>query len=90
MINASTTPGSDDLAWFKSSYSGSDGGNCLEVAYDWRKSSYSGSEGGACIEVAACPTAVHVRDSKTADGPALALSPAAWNSFTAFAATRQR
>ena len=23
---------SDDLAWFKSSYSGSEGGNCLEVA----------------------------------------------------------
>jgi hypothetical protein len=23
---------SDDLAWFKSSYSGSEGGNCIEVA----------------------------------------------------------
>ncbi|MEV4335188.1 DUF397 domain-containing protein [Streptomyces sp. NPDC049597] len=40
------------LKWFKSSYSGSEGGQCLEVAYDWRKSSYSGSEGGACLEVA--------------------------------------
>ncbi|MEW1696731.1 DUF397 domain-containing protein [Streptomyces sp. NPDC091278] len=40
------------LSWFKSSYSGSEGGNCLEVAYDWRKSSYSGDEGGDCLEVA--------------------------------------
>ncbi|AZS72105.1 DUF397 domain-containing protein [Streptomyces lydicus] len=40
------------LTWFKSSYSGSEGGACLEVAYDWRKSSYSGDEGGACLEIA--------------------------------------
>ncbi|AXL91687.1 DUF397 domain-containing protein [Streptomyces sp. CB09001] len=40
------------LQWFKSSYSGSDGGNCIEVAYEWRKSSYSGDEGGNCVEVA--------------------------------------
>ncbi|MGW2472981.1 DUF397 domain-containing protein [Streptomyces sp. NPDC001665] len=38
--------------WFKSSYSGSDGGECLEVAYDWKKSSYSSEQGGACLEVA--------------------------------------
>lgn len=38
--------------WFKSSYSGDEGGQCLEVAYEWRKSSYSGDEGGACLEVA--------------------------------------
>ncbi|WSA94030.1 DUF397 domain-containing protein [Streptomyces sp. NBC_01795] len=25
-------PGSHELSWFKSSYSGSDGGNCVEVA----------------------------------------------------------
>ncbi|MET9390623.1 DUF397 domain-containing protein [Streptomyces sp. NPDC006624] len=40
------------LEWFKSSHSGSEGGNCIEVAYHWRKSSYSGDEGGNCIEVA--------------------------------------
>ncbi|MFD3518143.1 DUF397 domain-containing protein [Streptomyces sp. NPDC058657] len=40
------------LQWFKSSYSGSEGGQCLELAYSWRKSSYSGSEGGACVELA--------------------------------------
>ncbi|MFG3239973.1 DUF397 domain-containing protein [Streptomyces sp. NPDC086796] len=39
------------LEWFKSSYSGDEGGQCLEVAYEWRKSSYSGSEGGQCLEV---------------------------------------
>lgn len=68
--------------WFKSSYSGSEGGECLEVAYDWQKSSYSGSEGGACVEVAAHPTTIHVRDSKNPDGPALALAPTAWAAFT--------
>ncbi|MFK0295789.1 DUF397 domain-containing protein [Streptomyces sp. NPDC090442] len=41
-----------DLAWFKSSYSSDEGGNCLEAAYDWRKSSYSASEGGNCLEAA--------------------------------------
>ncbi|MCX4636033.1 DUF397 domain-containing protein [Streptomyces platensis] len=43
---------SHGLNWFKSSYSGSAGGDCLEVAYEWRKSSYSASEGGNCVEVA--------------------------------------
>ncbi|WP_326594025.1 DUF397 domain-containing protein [Streptomyces brevispora] len=68
--------------WFKSSYSGSEGGECLEVAYDWRKSSYSSEEGGACVEVAAHPRAVHVRDSKNPEGPALTLAPTAWAAFT--------
>jgi hypothetical protein len=40
------------LTWFKSSYSGSGGGACVEVAMDWRKSSHSSGEGGACVEVA--------------------------------------
>ncbi|MFI9064497.1 DUF397 domain-containing protein [Streptomyces sp. NPDC053429] len=42
---------STELVWFKSSYSGDEGGQCLEVAVAWRKSSYSGDEGGACVEV---------------------------------------
>ncbi|MEU0698473.1 DUF397 domain-containing protein [Streptomyces niveus] len=71
------------LEWFKSSYSGSEGGNCLEVAYHWHKSSYSGDEGGDCVEVAAHPAAVHVRDSKVSGGPVLTLAPAAWAAFTA-------
>jgi hypothetical protein len=41
----------DSATWRKSSYSGSSGGNCVEVA-SWRKSSYSGGSGGDCVEVA--------------------------------------
>ncbi|MFC6983483.1 DUF397 domain-containing protein [Streptomyces cirratus] len=74
------------LAWFKSSYSGSEGGNCLEVAYHWHKSSYSGDAGGDCVEVAAHPAAVHVRDSKVSDGPVLTVSPATWIAFVCDAA----
>ena len=37
--------------WRKSSYSGNNGGNCVEVA-TWRKSSYSGNSGANCVEVA--------------------------------------
>ncbi|MGP4002342.1 DUF397 domain-containing protein [Streptomyces sp. 8N706] len=73
---------SDYLAWFKSSYSGSEGGDCIEVA--WSKSSYSGDEGGACVEVGACPDGVHVRDSKDPDGPVLTVTPAAWADFVRF------
>lgn len=40
-------------AWRKSSYSGDNGGACIEVASVWRKSSYSGDNGGDCVEVAA-------------------------------------
>ncbi|MFF9146856.1 DUF397 domain-containing protein [Streptomyces sp. NPDC014861] len=72
-----------DLAWFKSSYSGGSGGECIEVAYAWLKSSYSGPEGGNCVEVAAHPTTVHVRDSKVPHGPQLAVAPAAWAAFVA-------
>jgi hypothetical protein len=39
-------------AWRKSSYSGDNGGNCVEVANVWRKSSHSGDNGGDCVEVA--------------------------------------
>ncbi|MEV8532884.1 DUF397 domain-containing protein [Streptomyces sp. NPDC051211] len=73
--------GNSDLRWFKSSYSGSDGDSCVEVALSWRKSTYSGSDGDDCVEVAACTDAVHVRDSKVTAGPELALSPTSWTSF---------
>ncbi|WP_081236912.1 DUF397 domain-containing protein [Streptomyces viridosporus] len=72
---------SDVLEWFKSSYSGSEGGNCLEVAYTWRKSSHSSDEGGACLEIAAHPTAIHIRDSKTPDAPRLTVAPETWIAF---------
>ena len=45
-------------SWHKSSYSGGDGGNCLEIAR-WQKSSYSGGEGGDCLEVARWRTSTH-------------------------------
>ncbi|MEU1801084.1 DUF397 domain-containing protein [Streptomyces sp. NPDC019937] len=76
---------SDGLAWFKSSYSDTGGGNCVEVALSWRKSSYSDTQGGNCVEVATCPQTIHVRDSKHAAGPQLALAPDAWAEFIAFA-----
>ena len=40
-------------AWRKSSYSGGNGGQCVEAATVWRKSSYSASNGGQCVEAAA-------------------------------------
>jgi hypothetical protein len=70
--------------WRKSSYSGGNGGNCVEIAEVWRKSSYSAGNGGDCVEVArALPDAVAVRDSKDPDGPKLIFTPADWAAFTA-------
>ncbi|MCS0600452.1 DUF397 domain-containing protein [Streptomyces sp. LP11] len=79
-----TTPEYDlaTATWFKSTYSGGSGGNCLEVAR-WRKSTYSGGSGGDCLEVAdGSPTLVPVRDSKTPRGPKLCFSASAWEAFT--------
>ncbi|MCX4904491.1 DUF397 domain-containing protein [Streptomyces sp. NBC_00878] len=74
-----------ELAWFKSSYSGSEGDDCLEVALDWHKSTYSSGSEGDCVEVATSPTTIHVRDSKNTRGPRLALSPTAWAGFVELA-----
>ncbi|MEU3275725.1 DUF397 domain-containing protein [Streptomyces antibioticus] len=72
------------LQWFKSSYSSSEGGACLEVAVSWRKSSHSSSEGGQCVEVATCPHAIHVRDSKQtpSEDRTLRIAPGTWTAFT--------
>ncbi|WP_200304020.1 DUF397 domain-containing protein [Streptomyces adelaidensis] len=68
-------------AWQKSSYSGGDGGNCLEVAR-WRKSTYSEGSGGNCLEVAeGTPSLVPVRDSKNPLGPKLVFRAEAWAAF---------
>ncbi len=70
-------------AWRKSSYSASNGGQCVETATGWRKSSRSASNGGECVEVA--PNRgrlVAVRDSKDPDGPKLLLTPMQWQTFT--------
>ncbi|MET9882691.1 DUF397 domain-containing protein [Streptomyces sp. NPDC006430] len=76
-----------DLAWFKSSYSSGEGGQCVEVA--WRKSSYSGGGGGECVEVATTLGNIHVRDSKQLSGPVLTVGPAAWAGFVELAAGPQ-
>ncbi|CAL9559239.1 DUF397 domain-containing protein [Streptomyces sp. enrichment culture] len=49
----------------------------------WFKSSYSGSQGDSCVEVAVTPGSVHVRDSKTRNGPRFAVSASAWRDFLA-------
>ncbi|MEU7393408.1 DUF397 domain-containing protein [Streptomyces albogriseolus] len=52
----------------------------------WYKSSYSdGPDGNSCVEVAIAPRTVHLRDSKDATGPRLALAPAAWARFVTYA-----
>ncbi|MEV4919474.1 DUF397 domain-containing protein [Streptomyces tirandamycinicus] len=76
----------DSLRWIKSSYSDSSGGECIEVAFDWRTSSYSSPSGGDCVEVAACPHAVHIRDSKNPEGPVFTVAPGAWAAFVGHAA----
>ncbi|GAA2576996.1 MULTISPECIES: DUF397 domain-containing protein [Streptomyces] len=78
----------DSLTWFRSSYSDSQGGACLEVALDWRRSSHSGTEGGNCLEVAPCPHTVHVRDSKLGlRSPRFAVAGVTWTAFVAYART---
>ncbi|MGW0120661.1 DUF397 domain-containing protein [Streptomyces sp. NPDC003327] len=79
-----------DLRWRKSSYSGSNGGDCVECAplgaAAWRKSSYSGPNGGDCVEVAPLDAHVAVRDSKNPAGPVLVARPGAFTAFVRAAA----
>ncbi|MDT0346587.1 DUF397 domain-containing protein [Streptomyces litchfieldiae] len=74
-----------DLAWFKSSYSSGSGDDCVEVALAWHRSSHSNNVSNACVEVAACPSIVHIRDSKNKQAAQLRLSPGAWTSFISYA-----
>jgi hypothetical protein len=51
----------------------------------WFKSSYSSSsEGDSCVEIAASPDTVHIRDSKNAEGPQLAVTSTAWAVFVTY------
>ncbi|MEV4045916.1 DUF397 domain-containing protein [Streptomyces sp. NPDC049744] len=76
-----------NVEWRKSSYSGSNGGECVECTVSggaaWRTSSHSGNTGGDCVEVADnCLTgAVPVRDSKNPAGPVVTVGADAWQSF---------
>jgi hypothetical protein len=69
-----------NVTWRKASYSGDNGGNCIEVGV-WRKASYSGANGGNRVEVSATDTVLAIRDSKDPAGPALSFTPAAWRTF---------
>ncbi|WHM38898.1 DUF397 domain-containing protein [Streptomyces sp. BPTC-684] len=74
------------VQWRKSSYSGDQGGSCVECVplgdAAWRKSTYSGDQGGECVEVAALlPSTIAVRDSKNPHGPAIRVNPAAFSDF---------
>ncbi|MFG2435449.1 DUF397 domain-containing protein [Streptomyces sp. NPDC048508] len=61
-----------------------DAGDASELA--WFKSSYSsGTDGNSCVEIATTPATIHVRDSKNAAGPRLAVTPGAWADFVSFA-----
>jgi hypothetical protein len=84
---AGTTRGSSEVmdnshvTWHKSSYSGANGGDCVEVGA-WRKASYSGGNGGDCVEVASTGQPhIAVRDSKDPNGPKMVVTPPAWESF---------
>ncbi|MFC5219041.1 DUF397 domain-containing protein [Streptomyces coerulescens] len=74
------------IRWRKSSYSGDQGGSCVECAplgpLTWRKSTHSGDQGGDCVEIAETPhTTLAIRDSKNPAGPILTLGPAAFTTF---------
>ena len=77
--------------WRKSSYSGDQGGSCVECAPSaqlaWRKSTHSSDQGGNCVEIAETPATVSVRDSKTPAGPILTLDPAAFTTFVNWTST---
>jgi hypothetical protein len=70
------------IGWRRSSYSGPEGGSCLEVLDGWRKSTYSGNDGADCLEVRdGDPCGIPVRDSKVPHGPAVVFSPSSWTAF---------
>jgi hypothetical protein len=71
-----------DVTWHKATYSGANGGDCVEVGV-WRKATHSGGNGGDCVEVATSDTEIAVRDSKDPAGPNLSFTPSAWRSFMA-------
>ncbi|MGP4012453.1 DUF397 domain-containing protein [Streptomyces sp. 4N124] len=74
------------IQWRKSSYSGDQGGSCVECAplgpLAWRKSTHSSDQGGDCVEIAEAPsTTIAIRDSKKTTGPVLTFQPAAFSTF---------
>ncbi|MFF3443795.1 DUF397 domain-containing protein [Streptosporangium sp. NPDC002721] len=56
-----------NVKWIKSSFSGDNGGDCVEVA--------------RLTDTTGHPGLVAVRDSKDPDGPKLLFTPTQWNTF---------
>ncbi|MEV8032786.1 DUF397 domain-containing protein [Streptomyces sp. NPDC086182] len=56
MTHGTSVEEASELKWFKSTYSSSEAGDCVEVALEWFKSSYSDSSNSSnsseCVEVA--------------------------------------
>jgi hypothetical protein len=82
----------NEIRWRTSTYSSSNGGNCVEVAAidrnvttneaGWRKSTYSSNGGASCVEVGQAARVIAVRDTKQhRQGPVLRFTPAAWRRF---------
>lgn len=78
--------------WRKSSFSGDNGGNCVEVAEltgvtDFRTVGHGGGPGHRARRVDAPDhktghgPLIAVRDSKDPDGPTLFFTPAEWDAF---------
>ena len=79
-----TAPDLTGCTWRKSSYSGSNGGDCVEITFaTWAKSSYSGGNGGECVEIGRAEDApyVGIRDTKDRAGGHLTVPATAWTAF---------
>ncbi|QKW07633.1 DUF397 domain-containing protein [Streptomyces sp. NA04227] len=76
-----TVPNLTNATWRKSSYSGPNGGECIECAplgnATWRKSSYSGDTGGDCVECAPLGNATWQKSSYSGDtgGQCIEVAP---------------
>lgn len=60
------------IHWRKSSYSGGENSDCIELGIQWRKSSFSGGENNDCVELVGTLDAL--RDSKNPDGSILRVN----------------
>ncbi|MFL1377682.1 DUF397 domain-containing protein [Nocardiopsis protaetiae] len=74
--------------WTKSSYSNSEGGNCVEARQfaltdQWAKSSHSNSEGGDCVEARGMVTysQVGIRDTQNRHLGHLEIPAAEWTAL---------
>lgn len=76
-------PTTTDIRWRKSSRSGDNGGNCVEVADHLPvPPGQAGLRGSVGLRgVVGVRASVGVRDSKDPTGPILRFSPTAWTTF---------